>query len=158
KSEYDEFDERLERTHVDKVRLALGSILSTEGPSAGPLVYEDLSTHPDALEHVGRNALVVPIRIFPRWRISDLDRLRLGFDGLVIGHVHGKVPTCGVAIIGPNLRKSRVALPRLVRRARRAVDALRVLASGPAPRLVINRHCETCGFRDDCRRRAIDTD
>jgi uncharacterized protein YprB with RNaseH-like and TPR domain len=38
------------------------------------------------------------------------------------------------------------------------VDALRVLASGPAPRLVINRHCETCGFRDDCRRRAVDTD
>ena len=158
KSEYDEFNEWLERIHVDKVRLALGSILSTEASSAVPLVHEDLSTHPDALERVGKSAVVVPIRIFPRARISDLDRLRLGFDGLVIGHVHGKVPTHSVAIIGPNHRKSRVALPRLVRRARRAVDALRILASGPAPRLVINRHCETCGFRDDCRRRAVDTD
>ncbi|HVG37326.1 MAG TPA: TM0106 family RecB-like putative nuclease, partial [Thermoplasmata archaeon] len=158
KSEYDDFDERVDRIHVDKVRLALRSILSTEASSAVPLVHEDLSTHPDALERVGKSAVVVPIRIFPRACISDLDRLRLGFDGLVIGRVHGKVPTHGVAIIGPNLRKSRVALPRLVRRARRAVDALRVLASGPAPRLVLNRHCELCGFRDDCRRRAVDTD
>jgi hypothetical protein len=45
--------------------------------------------------------MVVSIRIFSRARISDLDRLRLGFDGLVIGHVHGRVPTHGFAIIGP---------------------------------------------------------
>lgn len=158
KSEYNEFDEWVEHIHVDKARLALGSILSTEASSAVPLVHEDLSTHPEALERVGKSTMVVPVRIFPRARISDLDRMRLGFDGLVIGHVHGKVPTHGVAIIGSDFRKSRVALPRLVRRARRAVDALRVLASGPAPRLVINRHCETCGFRDECRRRAVDTD
>jgi hypothetical protein len=66
KTEYDEFNERLERIHVDKVRLALGSILSTEASSAVPLVHEDLSTHPDALERVGKSAVVVPVRIFPR--------------------------------------------------------------------------------------------
>src|SRR3989442_14565946 len=93
KSEHDEFDERVERIYADKVRLALGSILFTEASSAVPLVYEDLSTHPDALERVGKSEAVVPIRIFPRACISDLDRVRLGFDGLVIGHVHGKVPT-----------------------------------------------------------------
>ncbi|MGD0291655.1 MAG: TM0106 family RecB-like putative nuclease [Candidatus Binataceae bacterium] len=158
KSEHDEFDERIERIYADKVRLALGSILSTEVSNAMPLVHEDLSTHPDALQRVGKSKMVVSIRIFPRARISDLDRLRLGFDGLVIGHVHGRVPTHGLAIIGPAFRKARVALPPLVRHARRAVEALRVLASGPAPRLVINRHCETCGFRDECRRRAVDTD
>lgn len=158
KNEYAEFDEQVERIHVNKVRLAPASIFAPEASSAVPLVHEDLSTHPDALERVAKRTMVVPIRIFPRARISDLDRLRFGFDGLVIGHVHGKVPTHGVAIIGPDFMKSRVALPRLVRRARRAVDALRILASGPAPRLVINRHCETCGFRDECRRRAIDTD
>lgn len=158
KSEYDEFNERVERIHVDKIRLALGSSPATEASSALPLVHEDLSTHPDALERVGKSTVVVPIRIFRQPRISDLDRLRLGFDGLVIGHAHGKVPTHGVAIIGPDFRKSRIALPRLVRRARRAVEALRVLASGPAPRLVLNRHCQTCGLRDECRRRAVDTD
>lgn len=158
KSEYDEFDERVERIHVDKVRLALGSSLATEAAGALPLVHEDLSTQPDALGRVGKSTVVVPIRIFRRACISDLDRLRLGFDGLVIGHVHGKVSAHGVAIIGPNFRKSRIALPPFVRRSRRAVDALRVLASGPAPRLVINRHCETCGFRDECRRRAVETD
>jgi predicted RecB family nuclease len=158
KNEHNEFEEWVERIHIDKVRLALGSIFSTEASTAMPLVHEDLSAHPEALQRVGKSTMVVPVRIFPRARVSDLDRLRLGFDGLVIGHVHGKVPTYGVAIIGPDFAKSRVALPRLVRRARRAVDALRVLASGPAPRLVINRHCETCGFRDECRRRAVDTD
>jgi predicted RecB family nuclease len=158
KSEYDEFNERVARIHVDKIRLALGSSPATEASSALPLVHEDLSTHPDALERVGKSTVVVPIRIFRQTRISDLDRLRLGFDGLVIGHAHGKVPTHGVAIIGPDFRKSRIALPRLVRRARRAVEALRVLASSPAPRLVLNRHCQTCGLRDECRRRAVDTD
>ena len=91
KSEYDEFDERVERIHVDKVRLALGSSLATEAAGALPLVHEDLSTQPDALGRVGKSTVVVPIRIFRRACISDLDRLRLGFDGLVIGHVHGKV-------------------------------------------------------------------
>ena len=158
KDEDAEFDERIERIHIDKVRLGLGSIFSPEASSAMPLVHEDLSTHPDALERIAKRTMIVPIRIFRRARISDLDKLRLGFDGLVIGHVYGKVPTHGVAIIGPDFRKSRVALPRLVRRARRSVDALRVMASGLAPRLVINRHCETCGFRDECRRRAVDTD
>lgn len=158
KSEYDEFNERVARIHVDKIRRALGSSPATEASSALPLVHEDLSTNPDALERVGKSTVVVPIRIFRQTRISDLDRLRLGFDGLVIGHAHGKAPTHGVAIIGPDFRKSRIALPRLVRRARRAVEALRVLASGPAPRLVLNRHCQTCGLRYECRRRAVDTD
>jgi len=134
KSEYDDFDERVDRIHVDKVRLALRSILSTEASSAVPLVHEDLSTHPDALERVGKSAVVVPIRIFPRACISDLDRLRLGFDGLVIGRVHGKVPTHGVAIIGPNLRKSRVALPRLVRRARSGRSSRSGIRPCPAAR------------------------
>jgi predicted RecB family nuclease len=155
RSEYDEFDERIARTHIATAR---GSLLSTQASSAAPLVYEDLSTHPDALERIGKSRVVVPLRIFPRARISDLDRLRLGFDGLVVGHVHGTVPTHGVAIIGPDFRRSHVTLPRLVRRARRAVDALRVLASGPVPRLVINKHCETCGFRAECRARAVAAD
>jgi predicted RecB family nuclease len=158
KNEYAEFDEQFERIHVDKARLVLTSIFAPEASSVVPLVHEDLSTHPHALERVAKRTMAAPIRIFPRARILDLDRLMLGFDGLVIGHVHGKAPTHGVAVIGPDFRKSRVALPRLVRRARRVVDTLRVLAAGPAPRLVINRHCETCGFRDECRRHAVDTD
>jgi predicted RecB family nuclease len=157
KSEYDEFDERIEREHADRVRLA-PDFISTEASNAMPLVYGDLSTHPYALGRVGDSKMVVPIRIFPRARISDIERLTLGFDGLVIGQVHGIVPTYGLAIIGSAFRKARIALPPLVRRARRAVEALRAIAAGPAPRLVINKHCETCGFRDECRRRAVDTD
>src|SRR6266513_820488 len=90
KNEHAEFDEQVERLHVDKARLALASIFAPEASSAVPLVHEDLSTHADALELVAKRTMVVPIRIFPRAGISDLDRLRLGFDGLVIGHEHGK--------------------------------------------------------------------
>jgi predicted RecB family nuclease len=157
KSEYDEFDERIERLHADKVRLA-PDFISTEVSNAMPLVYEDLSIHPYALGRFGDSKMVVSIRAFPRARISDIEKLKLGFDGLVIGHIHGIVPTYGLAIIGSAFRKARIALPPLVRRARRAVEALRTMVSGPAPRLMINKHCETCGFRDECRRRAVDTD
>ena len=159
RNEYEEFYGWIERIHADRVRLAVSSERTTDASRAiGPLMHEDISTHPHALERVNKSTLVAPVRFFSRARISDLDRVKFGLDGFVIGNLYGKVPTHGVAIIGPDFRKSRVALRPLVRRARRALDALRVLESGSAPRLVINRHCETCGFRDECRQRAVDTD
>jgi predicted RecB family nuclease len=123
-----------------------------------PLVHEDLSTKPDTLMRLGKSVVPVPLRIFPHSRLTDLDRLKLGFDGLVLKQLHAKAPAHGVAVVGPDARRRRVALPQLVRRAARTVEALRVLASSPAPRLMLNAHCAICGFRDECRQRAIDAD
>lgn len=159
KTEHEEFDQAIQQRYADKARLALGLGLSTEAPRIiAPLVHEDVSTHPHALERVGRSSLVVSTRFFAQARISDVDKVKFGLDGLVIGNLYGKVSTHGLAVVGPLFRKSRLALPRLVRRARKAVDAIRALASNPAPRLLLNRHCATCGFRDECRQRAIETD
>ncbi len=158
-SEHEESDQRVERLHADKVRVALRAKLPKEVPQAvDALVHEDVTTHPHALERIGRTALVAPIRFFSRARISDIDKAKLGLDGLVIGNLYGKTPTHGVAVVGPDFRWTRLTLPPLVRRARKAVDSIRALASDEAPRLILNKHCGTCAFRDGCRQRAVEVD
>jgi hypothetical protein len=119
KSEYEEFDEHVERLHVHEARLAL-ALRSPFTTASGdlPLVHDDLVTHPDALERVGRRGtMVMPVRIFRRAQLSEFDRMRLAFDGLVVQQLLGKMPGHGVAILGPDFRRSRVALSRFARRA-----------------------------------------
>ena len=152
-SEHEGFAEQLDRPHLARVRCALPA-----SAVALPLVHDDLSTHPDGIERIGKTKRFAPVRIFPQARLSDVDRLTLGFDGLVMKHLCAKAPAYGVAIVGPNARRTRLALASLIRRAARAVESLRLLASGPAPRLMLNRNCATCGFRDACRERAIAVD
>jgi len=152
-SEHEGFAEQLDRPHLARVRCALPA-----SAVALPLVHNDLSTHPDGIERIGKTKRFAPVRIFPQARLSDVDRLTLGFDGLVMKHLCAKAPAYGVAIVGPNARRTRLALASLIRRAARAVESLRLLSSGPAPRLMLNRNCATCGFRDACRERAIAVD
>jgi predicted RecB family nuclease len=152
-SEYVALAEHLDRAHIDRVRRAF-----PQSDVVFPLVHEDLSTHPDGVERVRKSKVFAPIRIFPWGRLSDIDRVTLGFDGLVMKYLFAKAPTYGVAIVGPEARRTRLSMPALIRRAVRTVESLRVFASGPAPRLMLNKNCEYCGFRNECHERAIAVD
>lgn len=86
-SEHEAFAEQLDRPHLGRVRRAL-----PESAVVLPLAHEDLSTHPDGLERVGKSKGLAPVRIFPRARLSEVDRLTLGFDGLVMRHLYAIAP------------------------------------------------------------------
>ena len=142
----------LDSEHVERARRTLG--LSV----AEPIVHEDLRTQPHALEQAGLGGAAIPVRIFPGARLSESDRTVLGFDGLVLERARGDIPSRGIAIIGPGLRRSLVGLPALVDRARKTLEATRVLAASPPPQLTLNRHCARCDFQSECRQRAADAD
>src|SRR5580704_18004730 len=120
-----EFAALLDSEHVESARRTLGLSVPER------LVHEDLSTQAHALEEGGPRDMAIPLRIFPAARLSEVDRTPLGFDGLILEGVLGDTPSRGIAITGRGFRRSLVVLPPLVERARKTVEAVRVLAAGP---------------------------
>jgi predicted RecB family nuclease len=80
--------------------------------------------------------------------------------GLVLGTLQGRQPATGLAIRGPECRRTRVKLTaKLNRRAGDTLAALKQLqAGGKAPVLTLNDHCPTCEFRRRCHAEAVGKD
>jgi predicted RecB family nuclease len=139
------------------------SVLKQGAPLLADIAIEDecLSLRLDALMRVdGASELgahhYAPVLHCHGPKVGRHQKLLIAVQGLALGGVQGKVPDFGLVARGAEGRLGKVRLDaKLYRQAQQVLDELkRLQAGGEAPRLMLNRHCHACEFRQRCRAEA----
>jgi predicted RecB family nuclease len=93
-------------------------------------------------------------------KVDRQQKVLLALYGLALSGVQGLRPAVGLVARGPEGRLGKVRLEaKLYRQAEQVLDEVkRLQASGEAPRLTLNRHCQVCEFRQRCHEEAVKAD
>jgi predicted RecB family nuclease len=102
----------------------------------------------------------LPIVHNHREKVSRQHKLLLAIFGLVLAGIQGLRPVFGLIARGQEATLERIRLDsKLYRRAEQILAEIRRFqASGQPPRLILNRHCQVCEFRQKCRNEANEAD
>ena len=182
KSDYIELISRLDNEYrvaaSSRVAITAGQGLATINPKchfkelrAGHKIFfnvcatvEGLNTKIHAVKRVeGISKLggfhYVPMLFCRDVRIRKIQKLWLAYRALVIGQAQGRMPDHGVIIYGPEFRKSRISLTSHVETITRHIDSLFQQIDGKVKATqFLNRNCNTCQFKNNCRQEAEGAD
>jgi predicted RecB family nuclease len=97
-----------------------------------------------------------PVVVVGNCRASKTDMIGLAYRGIVLGEVQGRLPKSGTLVrLGD--RPNKVKLAGKYKAAKKIVEVLKGWVQQPsidAPPVVLNKHCPSCPFRDDCLQKA----
>jgi predicted RecB family nuclease len=85
-------------------------------------------------------------------------RLLLEVYGLLLSRFQGRAPGSGIVWHGRSCRATKIRLSPDPRKARRLLQEIEQARDADAPRLILNDHCNVCGFRQRCHEQAIRED
>ncbi len=126
---------------------------------------ESLSLRFDALKRTeGASKLgnhhYVPVLHNHGDKVGRRQKLLLALHGLALARVQGLRSAVGLVARGPEARLGKVKLgAKLYRQAEQVLDEIkRLQAGGEPPRLMLNKHCHQCEFRERCRAQAEKAD
>jgi predicted RecB family nuclease len=93
-------------------------------------------------------------------KVGKQKRVLLALRGLALAGVQGHRPQVGLVTRGPEGRLGKVRLDaKLSRQAEQVLNELkRLQQGGEPPRLMLNKHCQQCEFRQRCRKQAEEAD
>src|SRR5262245_46681833 len=93
-------------------------------------------------------------------KVGRREKTLLALGGLALAGVQGRRPAVGLVARGPGGRLGKVKLDAMLyRQAGQVLDELkRLQQGGEPPRLVLNRHCQVCEFRQRCHEEAVKAD
>jgi len=93
-------------------------------------------------------------------KVGRQQKLLLALLGLALAGVQGLRPTIGLVARGAEGQLGKVRLnAQVYREAEQVLDEVkRLQAGGELPRLTLNKHCQLCEFRQQCRMQAEETD
>jgi predicted RecB family nuclease len=93
-------------------------------------------------------------------KVGRRQKLLLAVLGLMLDRVQGLRPATGLVARGTEGRLGKVRLDaKLYRQASQVLDDLKQFQEGgEPPKLVLNRHCQVCEFRQRCCRQAEEAD
>jgi predicted RecB family nuclease len=93
-------------------------------------------------------------------KVGRQQKVLLALHGPALARVQGLQPAAGLVARGPEARLGKVHLDaKLYRQAEQILDEMkRLQASGQPPRLMLNKHCQMCEFRQQCRKKAEEAD
>jgi predicted RecB family nuclease len=125
------------------------------------VVADDLEACSDALRRAKATAGqqgcgYEPVKVLGTHRVTNSQILGLAFVGHVLSHVQPRPPAAGTLVLTGGQAR-RVKLVGRYKEVRSIVATLRRWvghASPEAPRVILNKHCPCCPFRDCCRRLA----
>jgi predicted RecB family nuclease len=101
----------------------------------------------------------IPVLFHETEKLGRPHRILLELLGLILGTIQRAQPRWGILMNGLNCAVNRVRLRLDQGHARHILQTLtESQATGTTPRLVLNRHCQQCQFRDHCQAQAITKD
>ena len=121
----------------------------------------EISAKIDAIEKITTqsklgNFLYIPILILPHFKVSKIDKLQLAFCSLLLADLQDKQPEFGKILYGYPQKALKVKLDNLLRETHSLINEIKKqLIEGQPPKLILNRHCQICEFRDSCLENAI---
>ncbi len=92
-----------------------------------------------------------PFRFVSNEKLTNIDKLLLAFDALVLSQILGSLPPTGKFIHGRNYATANVSLTGLYAKARSAIATITAQhASQTPPPVVLNQHCPECQYKSRC--------
>jgi predicted RecB family nuclease len=135
-----------------------------EHPPASQRARVVLVTNLQAVERLAskreRGAVqYIPIRFIFRSKVTNDDRLLLGFDAMTLSEALGHNVSSGKIIRGDDYTVLRVKTAVLLGKVRKRIEKIIALLESPSPPdLVLNRNCVECEFKPECKQKAIEKD
>ncbi|MHA2095116.1 MAG: TM0106 family RecB-like putative nuclease, partial [Candidatus Hodarchaeales archaeon] len=97
----------------------------------------------------------IPILILPIYKLKKTEKLLLAYQGLGTSVIQKKLPNFGRIIFGNPFKIQKVHLNPLYKEADLIIkEILNFNFKEKIPRLILNRHCEICEFKNHCFERA----
>jgi predicted RecB family nuclease len=130
----------------------------------GKLINQRYAMHFDGLKRVDGQSVLgdfhyVPVIFAEPRRVSRPERLLLEILALLLSPVQGKTPRMGIVYHGPDCRTTTVRFStRLTRAEALRANMVRLVACETPPKLLLNKHCAVCEFRERCYTQAIQED
>lgn len=104
-------------------------------------------------------SLIVPIRFVQTNKLTRVDKLVSGFEAHVLSKATGKQVRVAKILYGDNWSTFRLKTDSIAREVGKIIQQVAdLLSTSSPPKLVLNRHCPKCMFRDYCRKRALEKD
>ena len=102
----------------------------------------------------------IPIRFTPKENLSKEDKLAMAFDGFILGNMQSRFPSHGKIVHGKNFKIKRVEIESYFPRVKGIISEIRKFSSTKEapPKIILNRHCQICEFRNSCRAIAVEKD
>ncbi len=125
------------------------------------LTRNEFSSHTDALEKSSNKSqrnYYIPILFVHSEKLQKEDKMLLGYHGLVIGDMQGRMPEYGKIIYGEQCNSSRITLKTQISSARKLLQNFKGYINGKTPSLRLNKHCNICPFQESCRSKALEKD
>ena len=92
-----------------------------------------------------------PFRFVSNEKLTNIDKLLLAFDALVLSQIVGSLPRAGKLIHGRNYATTNVSLAGLFTKVRSAIAAITAQQASPTPPpVVLNQHCPECLHKSRC--------
>jgi predicted RecB family nuclease len=145
----------------------IAAVLKQGAPLLVEATFEDdvLSLRFDALKRADGGSKLgqhhyLPVLHNHGNKVGRQQKFLLAVLGLVLDRVQGVRPSVGLVARGPEGRLGKVRLDtKLYRQAEQVLgEVKRLQAGGEPPKLVLNRHCQLCEFRQRCRKQAEQAD
>lgn len=102
----------------------------------------------------------IPVRFTPKENLSKEDKLAMAFDGFILGNLQARFPSQGKVIHGKNFKVARAEMETYFLKVKSIISEIRKIYSmkETAPRLILNKHCQICEFKESCRATAVEKD
>ncbi|MDO9097501.1 MAG: hypothetical protein Q7U60_05220, partial [Candidatus Methanoperedens sp.] len=97
-----------------------------------------------------------PIIVVGTHNITKEQKIKLAFDGYVLGDVQNKLPVFGT-VIGAGEQTQKLKLDSVYKKLRPIIQNLeKWIATSPfePPPVILNKHCPYCQFRKECKEKA----
>jgi predicted RecB family nuclease len=99
-----------------------------------------------------------PIIFTPNEKLSKEDSLEITYDAIILEALQARMPEHGKAVHGNGFRTSRVNIGSQIEKVKNIIAKIRKIDLGNPPKMILNRHCYVCEFKDSCRIKAIEKD
>jgi len=97
-----------------------------------------------------------PIIVVGTHNITKEQKIKLAFDGYVLGDIQNKLPVFGT-VIGAGEQTQKLKLDSVYKKLRPIIQNLeKWIVTSPVepPPVILNKHCPYCQFRMDCKEKA----
>lgn len=97
-----------------------------------------------------------PIIVVGTHNITKEQKIKLAFDGYILGDIQNKLPVFGT-VIRAGEQTQKLKLDSLYKKLRPIIQNLeKWIATSPVepPPVILNKHCPYCQFRTDCKEKA----
>lgn len=144
------------------VEFVLGSVSGRELLRDIQLDYEDISVLCDGIiknagETTHAGYFYSPVIFSHKFKIGEEDRYILAFRAWILEKTQNHHLEFGEIIYGNPCKRSKVKVTRYVNEIGRLIDQLRGCLSN-SPKLILNKHCQICEFKEKCHEKAIKED